>query len=179
MKYSLLTLASVLALTLGYTQTIHAHCGTCGVGEKKEAQAKSESHSHKIIPGPKGGKVLESEPLNAEFFVQPDKKVSVTFYDEAMKPVAPSAQEVKVIAEAKTSKTTLEFIKAGDGLVSKTALPEGEGYRVVVQIKNDAAAKPQNFRIDYHTEICKGCKLVEYACTCDHASGGAQKGHAH
>lgn len=137
----------------------------------------ADDHKHKVIPGPKGGKVLESEPLHAEFFVQPDRKVSVIFYDEAMKPVAASVQEVKVIAEAKTAKTTLEFIKTGDGFVSKTALPDGDGYRVVVQIKNNAAAKPQNFRIDYHTEICKECKRAEYACACEHAEGGEHKAH--
>jgi hypothetical protein len=36
----------------------------------------------KATPGPKGGRVLATEPLQAEFFVQPDKKVSITFYDE-------------------------------------------------------------------------------------------------
>ena len=44
--------------------------------------------------------MLETEPFHAEFFVQPDKKVSITFYDESMKPVAPEEQIVKVIAEA-------------------------------------------------------------------------------
>lgn len=141
--------------------------------------ASQDKHAHKPIPGPKGGKVLESEPQHAEFFVQPDKKVSITFYDDAMKAVAPTAQEVKVVAEAKSGKTTLEFEKAGDALLSKTTLPEGDGYRIVVQIKNDPASKPQNFRIDYHTEICGGCKRAEYACTCDHAAGGDHSGHNH
>jgi hypothetical protein len=139
----------------------------------------ADKHDHKIIPGPKGGKVLESTPLHAEFFVQPDRKVSVTFYDEAMKPVAPTAQEVKVTAEAKSGKAVLEFVKSGDGFLSKTALPAGDGYRVVVQIKTDASAKPQNLRFDYHTEMCGGCKRIEYACTCDHSSGGDHKGHGH
>jgi hypothetical protein len=143
------------------------------------AFAADSAHTHKAIPGPKGGKVLESTPLHAEFFVQPDRKVSITFYDEAMKPVAPSTQEIKVIAEPKTGKAILEIEKAGDAFVSKTALPEGDGYRVVVQIKTDAAAKPQNFRIDYHTEICKECKRAEYACTCEHAEGGDHSGHGH
>lgn len=133
------------------------------------ALAAESGHSHKTIPGPKGGKVLESMPLHAEFFVQPDRKVSVTFYDAALKPVAPSAQQIKVIAEAKTGKATLEFEKSADTFISKTALPEGDGYRVVVQIKNDASAKSQNFRIDYQPDLCKECNRAEYACTCDHA----------
>ena len=38
--------------------------------------------------------MLETEPFHAEFFMQPDKKVSITFYDESMKPVAPEEQIV-------------------------------------------------------------------------------------
>lgn len=141
------------------------------------AFAAEKGHAHKVVPGPKGGKILEMEPLHAEFFVQPDKKASVTFYDSAMKPVAPVAQQVKVIAEAKTGKVTLEFEKAGDAFVSKTVLPEGDGYRVVIQIKNDFSAKPQNFRVDYHAEICAECKRAEYACACEHAEGAEHKAH--
>lgn len=137
---------------------------------------EEHNHAHKPISGPKGGKLLETEPLHAEFFVQPDKKVNITFYSADMKPVAPTAQEVKVIAEPKSGKATLEFNKTAEGFVSKTALPEGEGYRIVIQIKNAATAKPQNFRVDYHTEICEKCKRAEYACVCEEAGG---ESHAH
>lgn len=125
-------------------------------------------HSHQPIAGPKGGKILESAPLHAEFFVQADRKISVTFYDAAMKPVVPSTQQIKVFAETKAGKATLEFEKGPDAFISKSALPEGENYRVVVQIKNEASAKPQNFRIDYISTICTSCKHAEYACTCRH-----------
>jgi len=53
-------------------------------------------------------------------------------------------------------------------LVSKTKLPDGDGYNVVVQFKQAAAAKPQNFRFKLETHTCGGCKRAEYACTCDH-----------
>ena len=138
--------------------------------------AEEHNHAHKLMPGPKGGKVLETEPLHAEFFVQPDKKVNITFYNADMKPMALAAQEVKVIAEPKSGKITLDFEKTAEGFVSKTALPEGEGYRVVIQVKNDATAKPQNFRVDYHTEICGECKRAEYACVCE---SHGQDSHAH
>jgi hypothetical protein len=111
--------------------------------------------------------MLETEPLYAEFFVQPDKKVSITFYDDGMKPITPTGQVVKVIAEAPSGKTTLDFEKTGDAFVSTATLPEKEGYRIVVQIKQAADAKPQNFRIDYHTETCGECKMAEYACICE------------
>jgi hypothetical protein len=129
-----------------------------------------KEHSHdKPIPGPKGGRILEVEGGHAEFFVQPDNKVSITFYDSEMKPAAPDEQVVKVVAEAPSGKTTLDFEKSGDAFVSSSARPEGEGYRIVLQIKPTSDAKAQNFRIEYHTEICGECNHPEYACICpDH-----------
>jgi hypothetical protein len=135
-----------------------------------------EGHHHdKPIPGPKGGRVLEVPGgRHAEFFVQPDRKVSVIFYDAEMKPTAPGEQTVKVIAEAPSGKVSLDFEKTADAFVSSNALPESDGYRIVLQIKPASDGKAQNFRIDYHTEICDECKHPEYACTCpDH------KGHEH
>ena len=40
------------------------------------AALSADDHGHKAIPGPKGGKILETETLHAEFFIQPDKKAS-------------------------------------------------------------------------------------------------------
>jgi hypothetical protein len=140
----------------------------------------AEEHSHdKPIPGPKGGRVLEVEGGHVEFFVQTDKKVSVTFYGKDMKAIQPAEQIVSVIAEAPAGKAKLEFDKNTDAFVSKTELPEGDGYRVVLQIKSTADAKTQNFRIDYHTEICGECKMAEYACICASEGGGKHEGHGH
>jgi len=122
----------------------------------------------KIIGGPRGGRLLENQAPRAEFFVEKDRTVIITFYDAALKPVAPVDQVVTVIANVKGDKTTLVFEKKGDALVSKTRLPEGDGYNVVVQIKAKAEAKPQNFRFKYETGTCGECKRSEYACTCGH-----------
>ncbi|MEI9961610.1 MAG: hypothetical protein WDM76_10910 [Limisphaerales bacterium] len=67
-----------------------------------------------------------------------------------------------------TEKTKIEFEKKGDALVSKTELPEGENYNLVVQFKQNADAKPQNFRFKLDPNICGECKQAEYACICDH-----------
>ena len=85
-----------------------------------------------------------------------------------MKPVAVTTQTVTAIADAKSGKATLQFEKKGDSLVSKSKLPEGDGYNVVVQFKQTADAKVQNlrFKLDMHT--CGECKRAEYACICDH-----------
>jgi hypothetical protein len=139
-----------------------------------------DGHGHdKVIPGPKGGKIVEVEGGHAEFFVQPDKKVSVTFYGEDMKPLPPAEQVVVAIAEAPAGKAKLAFDKTGDAFVSQTTLPEGEGYRVVLQIRSTADAKPQNLRIDYHAEVCAKCNRAEYACVCTSSGEKKDDGHGH
>ena len=123
--------------------------------------------AEKIIGGPKGGKLLEKTTPHAEFFVEQDRSVTITFYGADMKPVAATTQTVIVQADAKEGKAKLEFEKKGDILVSKSKLPEGEGYNVVVQFKQTAEAKPLNLRFKLDLEACAKCKRAEYACTCD------------
>ncbi len=121
----------------------------------------------KVEGGPKGGRILEKTSPKAEFFVEKDHSVTIAFYDDKLKPVAAADQNVTVIADVKGKKSTLEFEKKGDTLVSKTKLPEGDGYNLVVQFKQTAEAKPQNFRFKLETHTCGGCQRAEYSCTCD------------
>lgn len=122
----------------------------------------------KVEAGPKGGRILEKTSPKAEFLVEKDKTVSIRFYDAALKPVATSGEVVTVIADAKDGKVTVEFERKGDALVSKTKLPEGDGYNLVVLFKQTADAKPQNFRFKLDLGTCGECKRAEYACICDH-----------
>ena len=126
----------------------------------------ADKHQHKATP--KGGRLLDKTEPHAEFVVEKDRSVTINFYSHEMKSVAVTTQNVTVIADAKSGKATLQFEKKGDALVSKTKLPEGDGYNVVVQFKQTADAKPLNlrFKLDMHT--CGECKRAEYACTCDH-----------
>lgn len=121
----------------------------------------------KVKAGPRKGRVLEMEAKNAEFLVEKDRTVSIAFYDAAMKAMAPTAEVVAITAEAPSGKTKLEFEKKGNLLVSKTPLPAGENYTVVVQVKATAEAKPKNFRIPLNLSLCKPCGNAEYACTCE------------
>jgi len=125
------------------------------------------SAADKQVGGPKGGRLLENEAPRAEFFVEKDRAVTITFYDKELKPVPPAEQVVTAIAETKKSKAKLEFEKKGGALLSRTPLPEGDGYTVVEQIKARVEAKAHNFRIKYDTSTCRKCKRVEYACICD------------
>jgi hypothetical protein len=129
----------------------------------------------KPLAGPKGGKILTTEAPHAEFFVEKNRTVTVTFYDAALKPVAPGEHIVNAVAEAKTGKVKLEFEKTAAGFVSKQPLPEGDDYTVVVQIRDAAGAKPKNHRVLFHDEVCGECKRAEYACTCE----GGEGAHKH
>lgn len=118
--------------------------------------------------GPRGGKLLENEAPKAELLIEKDRTASIAFYDDAGKQVPVTNQVVTATAEAPSGKAKIEFEKKGDLLVTKSPLPEGEGYNVVLQIRKDQAAKPQNFRVSYNMHICGECNHPEYACTCDH-----------
>ncbi len=120
-----------------------------------------------VKAGPRKGLILELPGKNAEFFVEKDRTVSIAFYDAAMKKLTPENETVTVTAEAPSGKTKIEFVKKGDLLVSKSPLPEGEGYQIVVQAKPSADGKSKNFRVKLETHECGGCKNPEYACTCD------------
>jgi len=125
-----------------------------------------DKHEHKATP--KGGRLLDKTEPHAEFVVETNRTVTINFYNHDMKPVAVTTQSVTVQADAKDGKAKLEFEKKGDSLVSKTKLPEGDGYNIVVQFKQTADGKPQNIRFKLAMHTCGECKRAEYACTCGH-----------
>lgn len=120
----------------------------------------------KPTAGPKGGKILNEDPPRAEFFVEKDHTVTISFYGADMKAVPATTQTAVVYADAKSGRAKLDFEKKGDVLVSKSPLPEGDGYNVMVQLKASPDAKAQNIKVNYHTEKCDKCKMAEYACIC-------------
>lgn len=124
-------------------------------------------HAEKIVGGPQGGRLLETEPARAEFVVSAERKAEVRFYDAALKPTAPTTQAVTVTAEPASGRAKLEVVKTEFGFATKEALPAGDPYRVVVQVRATPEAKPQNFRVDLVLGHCGGCNRAEYACTCE------------
>lgn len=120
------------------------------------------------VAGPKGGRLLDTTPLRAEFFITPERRVEVTFYDAALQPTAPAAQVVSITAEPRTGRTAVALAKTDSGYASSAPLPESaEPYRVVVQVREAPGAKPQNFRVDLNLAECAECQRAEYACTCE------------
>ena len=126
----------------------------------------SIAQAEKVTPGPKGGRLLDNEAPRAEFFMEKDRTVSITFYDANLKPVPATEQVVTAVAEAPSGKVKIEFEKKGDVLISKIPMPEGN-YNVVLQFKSKPDAKVKNFRIPLNLDNCGGCKRAEYACICE------------
>lgn len=129
----------------------------------------------KPITGPNGGRVVTTDAPHVEFFVEKDRSVVVSFYDKDLKPIKASTQVVSATAEAKSGKVKLAFTPKEGALVSSAPLPEGENYTVVIQVRDTPEAKPKNYRVLFHDEICAECKRAEYACICDEAGGEAHK----
>lgn len=123
--------------------------------------------------GPRGGRIVTEAAPHVEFFVDRDRAVVVSFYDDKLQPVAPAARVVAAIV----GRTRLEFVGKDGAMVSTAPLPEGDGYTVVLQVRESPEARPVNYRVVFHDEECPGCKRAEYACTCDHAE--ADHGHRH
>lgn len=119
--------------------------------------------------GPHGGRVLTKVEPHAEFFVTTDRKVQITFLGEDGKPIAPAAQTVTVTAGERSAPVKLSFVRSGDSLLSEQTLPDGNNFPTVVQIKVTPDAKTVVEKFTLNLSVCPGCKLAEYACTCDHA----------
>ena len=127
----------------------------------------ADDEAKEVEAGKRGGRLLATESPRPEFFVEKDHTVSVKFYDEDGNVVAPAKQQVTVITSGEEKKK-LQLEKKEDALVSTEPLPEGDGYNLVVQVRVDAEARPNNFRFLFLNHICGGtCGNPEYACTCD------------
>ena len=122
----------------------------------------------KKVAGPNGGRILTKVEPRAEFFVTPDRKIQITFLDQAGKVVAPAGQVVTVTAGERMSPTTLTFTKSGNKLISNATLPKGDELPAVVQIKSSPSAKAVTEKFNVDLSKCGECKLAEYACICAH-----------
>lgn len=126
------------------------------------------SAHEKVAAGPNKGRLLTIVEPHAEFFVTADRKVQITFVGEDGKPVAPADQVVTVTAGDRSAPTKLTFTKTGNVLLSDAALPAGNDFPTVVQIKITPASKPVYARFNLNMSICGECKNAEYACVCEH-----------
>ncbi len=147
------TLILPLAIAILSSLTLHA--------------GKNHSHEKKVA-GPNGGRLLVSMEPHAEFLVTADRKVQITFVDDALKPLAPAAQVVTVTTGERSAPVKLSFAKTDNALLSEQTVPEGNNFPVVVQIKTSADAKAIVEKFTLNLSNCPDCKYAEYACICSH-----------
>lgn len=133
-------------------------------------------HAHdaaKKIAGPNKGRVLTQLEPHVEFFVTAERKVRLTFVDDAGKPVAvPEGFTATLVTGDRAAPTTLRFTTDGEGasstLLSSAALPEGTNMPAILRAKRDAGAQPVTIRLQVNLAKCGECDRPEYACVCAH-----------
>ncbi len=121
-----------------------------------------------IQAGPNGGRLLTKIKPRAEFLLTAERKVQITFVGEDGNPIAPAEQVVTVTTGDRAAPTKLSFSKTVTGLLSDAAVPAGNNFPTVVQIKANPEAKAAVARFNLNTAICPGCKNPEYVCICGH-----------
>ena len=128
-----------------------------------------KNHSHeKKEPGPNGGRILTSIEPHAEFLVTADRKVQITFVDDAFKPIAPAAQVVTVTTGERSAPVKMTFAKTETAFLSEQSVPAGNNFPVVIQIKTTPDAKAMVEKFTLNLSNCPDCKHAEYACICSH-----------
>ena len=115
--------------------------------------------------GPNGGRILElsrNETLHGEVTVK-DGKFQMALLDKNMKPLAPAEHSVSVTIGDRAKPQKLDVQKVGDRFVFPLVK---EGQWVIVQIRENAQAKPVPARFEYDPSPCEKCKAPEWLCKC-------------
>src|SRR5688572_1935417 len=113
--------------------------------------ATSAFAHERITIGPKGGRVvyLDSTTVpNVEFVVNKEERGEITLLDKERKPIALADHAITVTAGPRASAKKLPVEKAGDGFLTEK-VPAGAPYTVVIQVKENAKAKPLIARVNY------------------------------
>ncbi|MCB1096663.1 MAG: hypothetical protein KDN22_13885 [Verrucomicrobiae bacterium] len=128
-----------------------------------------DDHDHgKIVAGPNGGRVITEVEPHLEFLVNKDRTVKITALDDHNKPAKIGDQSVSIIAGERSKPTKLAFTVKDGVLVSDVALPAGNDFPVVLQIKPGKKGKIVTAKFNVNLNDCPTCKNKEYACTCEH-----------
>lgn len=172
MKNALITtlLLASAAFVMADEKHSHAH-----------AKSTTEVHDHQHEKAPNGGRIIHSVDPHAEFLFTAERTVEIRFLKDGAV-IAPSGQSVTLIGGDRAKPTRLSFAVDGDKLVSSGPLPEGDNLPIILQIKTSADAKAVMERFTLNLAKCPECKLLEYACVCEHGEGGhdhSHDGHKH
>jgi len=120
---------------------------------------------------PHGGKLIPVESGHIEVVIGQDGKVSIHRYDGGLQADEAEIDFLQLIAQTSDGAERLEFAREEGKkpfYQSKQALPEeGDGYPLVLRVRLTPESGFRNARFVYKTYVCGGCKLQEYACTCE------------
>lgn len=128
----------------------------------------------RFIIGPKGGRLLAIDSPttpNAEFKVTSDRRFEITFLDKDRKPLPLGGRKLTVTAGERGSAQKLAVEAKGEALLTVPA-PEGGDYWVIMQVREEGAAKSLPFRVHYHTVACADCGKQEWLCECGSKDSG-------
>lgn len=133
----------------------------------------AHEHATKQLTGPNKGRILTQLEPHAELFVTAERKVRLTFVDDAGKPVAvPAGLVATLITGERSAPVTLGFSADGEGaagsLLTSAALPEGKNLPAVLRVKPSAEAEVVTVRVPLNLALCGECARLEYACACAH-----------
>ena len=128
-------------------------------------------HSHDIMTGPKGGKLLEvrSEHIpHIELFVNQSGKVELTLLDIENQPIPLQGHIVEVTVGSRLNSRRVPVEKSGNDFVTSEKLAGDQPIQLTIQIKESPKDSPKTVRTTIDTHICGECGQPEYICTCHH-----------
>ncbi len=130
---------------LALSGTLHAH---------DHKDAPQEKHSHDYKKGPNGGQLIASVKPAFEITVDKERKVRLLFVSEENKPLPISEQVITGVTGNRSNPVRLTFAKGKDQdenvLISNLPLPAGDHIGLILQIRQNAEAKPVTERLTLH-----------------------------
>jgi hypothetical protein len=138
----------------------------------------TSTYAHeRITIGPKGGRVvyLDSTSVpNVEFVVNKDNRAEIALLDKERKPIALTDHAITVTAGPRASAKKLTVEKQADSFLTE-AIPADAPYTVVIQIKENAKAKPLIARVNFNPAPAKSGKPIYLDDSVNEGSGPSIK----
>jgi hypothetical protein len=154
------------SLLLGLLALCAVNSASAGAGHDHGAHAEV-AHSD-VVKTPNGGRLVASVDPHLEFYVTPERFVQITFLGHDGEVVPVGEQKVSAIGGDRSAPTKVEFVKQGDVLLSRHALPDLKSMPMVLQVKATPDAKTIREKFNLNLNDCPTCSFKEYACICGH-----------
>ena len=116
--------------------------------------------------GPNGGRLfpLESKATPQMEVSAKDGKFVIHLLDSAGRPVPIGERSLTVTAGSRSNPKKLVVEKAETTFAA--AIPKGDEFPVVFQLRETTGAKPLTARMNYDGKACGECNKPEWLCSC-------------